>query len=70
MRANIAPDAYQIMVIPMLGATYVHIKRHHKRLGFKGAADQTWTIRPEDTEHDKLYAVLSYIAGDIASEQH
>lgn len=61
---------YKLVLLPFMGRVHATLTWWDPSDPRAGTRVQTWDIGPEDTETEHLYALLSYIAGDMAADQN
>jgi hypothetical protein len=58
---------YKILVIPFLNEVHITVQGFGEELGTPARSIRTYVMYDFDGETDKLYSILSFLAGEVAA---
>jgi hypothetical protein len=61
---------YKITIIPFLDDSHITIAEYGEEIGTRVKAARTYVMSSEEGETDKLWDVLSWLAAEVAADQH
>jgi hypothetical protein len=60
---------YRIIMLPFMDKVMVTVTHFGEELGTPPTYKDSYTMTPEDGDTDKLWSVLSWLAGEVAATE-
>lgn len=64
---TIAPTAYRLTIVQVLGAQHWYLNPYREGVGYSGPPSLSGTVSGDDVHTERLEEVLSYIANEIGA---
>jgi hypothetical protein len=61
---------YKILLLPFLDEVHITVHAFGEELGRPASRSQSYVMHAYDGETEKLYSVLSFLASEVAADEH